>query len=398
MKELDSNMLELFVQRQRTLSSVSLLLSEIENLRGRSQAVLDMISPYIYSDSVHIYRIFDDELYYVVSSWYGSESLRSECLEHMAPFPVSDLSSDSVEQLVSGKSVANINPEEIPLLKQKFVRSSLVYGLNALGGLQGILVFTTRRDDGWDSFSREWFSTVASMLVGSIRRTISNEFLSRELAWKDKVYPIIAHDLRSGVGTIKMLAESALMINNFEEQQEMVEMIKRGANETFMLLDNLLKWSRNKTTGSTVHPELADIVVVIRNVAMDFELFAQTKGVVLQLDCEVQSWMVVVDVEMIRTVVRNLISNSLKFTPAGGVVQVGCDNHMVWVEDTGVGMSTQTIETLRLGDKHITTYGTAGEKGSGLGFSLVRSFLRLHNSQLTITSELGKGSRFSFTL
>lgn len=401
-KKCEVDSLDKILERQKSLSNIALQLSEVDNFRGKSQELIDVVGPLSDSDSIHTYR-FDEKTnrYTIVSSWYSGEERKTNCLFYCHSMTKQELSDELYDKLYAG-TPQFYDKDAIKVELPEWVHNTVIYGFSALGQLQGILVYSTSRKEGWDTLTIEWLHTIASMISSAIRRTFYYEKLQLEIAWRDQVYPIIAHDLRSGVGTVKMLSEGAEMASNIDELREFILMISHSADETFMLLDNLLKWSRSRI--STNHPvkEQIEIVGFIKEILSAFRETALTKDIALLYSADPECYNLELDVEMIRTVIRNLIANAMKFTPKGGEITVSCceteGKIEISVSDNGIGIPPEVVEVLLNGSRHITTYGTVGEKGSGLGLSLVRDFLRIHGSELHIDSRQGDGSRFSFKL
>lgn len=392
--------------KQNLLARVAIKLSEIHNFRGRSQEIVDMIAPDASCDAIYIYRQEPDGKYRVVSSYIADPG--DNCVAESILVDLPDGISDDLGITAIGLDhLRNLNVY-IPMLEAGHYNSVLFYTFLGKFGIQGFMIFC-RNDlstpESWHS--RWWFDAIVAMLISSINLTITNEKLSRQLSWRDKIYPIIAHDLRSGVGTMKMLLE-AMMQSLPEDPQcqpmvEMIQMADQSAVQTFELLDNLLKWSRMNGGANNFTPQnitVGELLSLREN--MYFQAL-ELKQLKFDYDVRDTDTILNVDVEMIRTVLRNLLSNAIKFTPQGGTITLRAmltdhSTFMFEIGDTGIGLTPEQIEILMLGSQHFTTYGTQGEKGSGLGFSLCRGFVAQHGSKLVITSTPGLGSAFSFEL
>ena len=128
---------------------------------------------------------------------------------------------------------------------------------------------------------------------------------------------------------------------------------------------------------------------------------AEKKGITIEMDLE-NAGVLTADRNMISTVLRNLVSNAIKFTPSGGAIEVKCgftDNHsIITVKDNGIGISEENIQKLTNPEEHFTTYGTDNEKGSGLGSKLVIGFINSHGGELKIKSSIGEGSIFQVVI
>lgn len=244
------------------------------------------------------------------------------------------------------------------------------------------------------------------------------EELRKTIAGRDKLYSVIAHDLRSPMASIKMLCNTIMM--SIDQQTvpadvfEMLEMTNRTAEEVFSLLDNLLKWTKSQLGKLSNVPQTIDMVGLIDGVIEVFKPIAGSKSISLKLDSAVESVHVTVDIEMIKSVVRNLISNAIKFSHKDTTVvirvkvqDVEDENKteegnnkevLVTVSDSGCGIKKEDQEKLLNEATHFTTFGTDSEEGSGLGLLLCKDFVSKNHGRLWFTSEEGVGSNFNFTI
>ena len=221
---------------------------------------------------------------------------------------------------------------------------------------------------------------------------------------KNRFFSIVAHDLKnplaSFMGYLDVLRQSVVELPRKDLEQELGHLYIM-ANGMSDLLENLLKWARNQTGAIEFVPEYIDINSLIADNIRLLEPSAQLKLIRIekQTDCEL---LALADKNMISTVVRNLISNALKFTLQGGLVKVGGQVEQgaicVWVEDNGVGISEEDKAKLFKLDAKIQSSGTANEPGSGLGLVLCRDFIIKHNGTITFDSTKGEGSRFEFRI
>ena len=244
------------------------------------------------------------------------------------------------------------------------------------------------------------------------------EELRKTIAGRDKLYSVIAHDLRSPMASIKMLCNTIMM--SIDRQTvpadvfEMLEMTNKTAEEVFSLLDNLLKWTKSQLGKLSNVPQSIDMVGLVNGVIEVFKPIAGSKSISLKLDSAVESVHVTVDIEMIKSVVRNLISNAIKFSHKDTAVVVhvkvqevadenrteaGNDKEVfVTVSDSGCGIKKEDQEKLLNEATHFTTFGTDSEEGSGLGLLLCKDFVSKNHGRLWFTSEEGVGSNFNFTI
>lgn len=230
-----------------------------------------------------------------------------------------------------------------------------------------------------------------------------NRELTQANATKDKFFRIIAHDLKSPFNSIfgvsELLEEN---INEYsrDEIQELISMISRTGQSTFKLLENLLEWSRSQTGQIKFKPEKVDTETIIQNAISQAESAAKMKNI--SVDYTNQTEEIFADENMIVTVLRNLINNSVKFTEEGGQIHIKTSNTnnevLFEVSDTGIGMTQETISKLfKMGEK-IGSLGTNNETGTGLGLILCKEFVEKHGGKIWAESEANKGSQFYFTL
>lgn len=391
------------IQRQKSLTHVALALSEIEHLRGRSQPIIDIIAPLSNSDAIYIYRADEDGFYRVATSWGEPNDL--DCKRASVPIPVDSVSATLAQRMLSNmslnlKDMRNRERCLFPVLEGDRVRSALIYPLTAGDMVYGVLIFISPLKRPWCELCKEWLDSIAAMLTSAIRRTYANEMLSRELHFRDKIYPIIAHDLRSAVGGVKMMVE-ALNHQQMEpeDRRYLTQMVERGADEAFMLLDNLLKWSRSNMVRVEAVKNEVDVREMINGVLAIFRPIAAAKSIIIEAQVADALPHVMCDSEMVRTIIRNLLSNAVKFSYPGGVIRLECMSEggvlSVEVDDHGMGMTPEQVAKLNTEGEYFTASGTAGEKGSGLGYVLCRHFARLHDGHINIESSPGEGSRFT---
>jgi len=231
-----------------------------------------------------------------------------------------------------------------------------------------------------------------------------NVQLQKLNATKDKFFSIISHDLRGPLNSLTSFSE--LLINHMDhlsrgEIQTLAKDLDQSVKGLYGLLENLLEWSRSQTGAIQFTPEPFDLSALLEENEGLLYAQAQSKRIALLSEAP-HGVFVSAHKNSISTVIRNLISNAIKFTPQGGAIKLDIcrDNGqiVVSVEDTGVGMDADAIEKIfRLDTKH-TTAGTANEKGTGLGLILCKEFVEKNKGRLWVTSEPGKGSVFYFSL
>lgn len=229
--------------------------------------------------------------------------------------------------------------------------------------------------------------------------------LKELIATKDKFFSIIAHDLRGPLGGFmgltEMMADEAYGLSP-DQQKEMMVDLNESARNIFDLLENLLEWSRMQQ-GQTVY-----LPVTIGLKALADECISQLHDAIRKKEIQVTvdisaDQEVFADTNMLQSVIRNLISNAIKFTPRGGKVTIfsGYTDNMrsvIVVKDTGIGMNDVMIANLFRLNVNNSRPGTDGEHSTGLGLHLCKEFIERHNGEIWVESEAGKGSAFYFTI
>ncbi len=223
---------------------------------------------------------------------------------------------------------------------------------------------------------------------------------------KDKFFSIIAHDLKSPFNAI--LGFSEILLNTHKEyddekREEMINIVNSSAVRAFELLENLLTWSRSQSGGIQYSPEKLHLKILLIETIYNQEGQANKKNIKI-IETINEEELIFVDKNMIETVLRNLISNAIKFTQKNGKIvilskrQPNSNFLEISVTDTGVGISKGKIDNLFRIDKNTSTKGTAKETGTGLGLILCKEFVEQHNGKIWVESEEGKGSRFTFSI
>ena len=243
--------------------------------------------------------------------------------------------------------------------------------------------------------------------LAAAQRTIlqQRDELQATVEARDKMYSVIAHDLRSPIGTLKMVF-NMLSINLSADQigEDSFEMISMGNNNTentFMLLDNLLKWTKSQTGRMNTVFQEVDISEVVLFASKMSDVMAQVKNIEVEYDIP-EPITVSCDVDMVKTIMRNLMSNAIKYSQEGGKIVVSVretpTHAAISVRDNGIGIKEEDIAKLLNPETHYTTYGTKNEEGSGLGLQLVQDLTLRNGGELTIESKEGEGSTFTFTI
>ena len=228
-----------------------------------------------------------------------------------------------------------------------------------------------------------------------------NEELRATLSNRDKMYSVIAHDLRSPMASIRMVLNLVVASATPEtvgpELYTLLDQANRESEEVHDLLDNLLKWTKSQTGRLTVVKQELDLNDIIPGVVEIFETIAQTKQIKLDYQPTGAPLKVEADNDMLKTVVRNFLSNAIKFSPEASTIEIIMAEEgefaKVSVRDHGVGISADRLSSIF--HKGETTYGTGGEEGSGLGLQLCQDFARKNGGDCSVESVEGEGSTFS---
>jgi signal transduction histidine kinase len=229
-----------------------------------------------------------------------------------------------------------------------------------------------------------------------------NKELQQLVSSRNKIQSVISHDLRNPFTIIQSLTES--LDENLENLPEKdVKRAVRTIHDTnkrgLYLLDNLLNWTRLQTGKLKVVPTVIPVYSVIGMMDV-LHLQAREKNIQILNQVE-HTASIYCDEDMFRTVLRNLISNALKFTPEGGSITISTEagegSTRICIADTGIGIIGNNLKRLLQSNESFSTPGTANEKGSGLGFSLVKDFVGMNHGIFTVESEEGKGTAVCLT-
>jgi len=281
-----------------------------------------------------------------------------------------------------------IERQQMEIRRQRTRQYAYIGGLLAAGLLVGLLIYTV------------------------ILRTRRARLLAETNATKDKFFSIISHDLKNPA--ISQRDALQLLLDNSEKWDTVsltnyYRKLLKSANEQVNLLFALLGWAQIQTGRMPYNPVQVDLAGALHSCIDLTKNMADAKEIIFDVQMP-EIAIITGDYNMLTTVVRNLLTNAIKFTSKGGTVSLNvspcCQDaaskvstrFTVLVADTGIGMSQEQIQNIFKIDRQHSSKGTAGEKGSGLGLIVCRELLQKHDSQLNIESEEGKGSRFWFSI
>ena len=232
-----------------------------------------------------------------------------------------------------------------------------------------------------------------------------NEALLSQLnATKDKLFSIMTHDLRNPFNAI--LGFSALLADQLKEKkygdaERYANVILVSAKNAMNLLSNLLEWSLSQTKRITIDPQNIKLTELIDEVIQLSQEFAYLKSIKLNKNLPANVF-AFADKHMVSIILRNLIQNAIKYTNNGGTVNINLlqnqEEVVVEVTDDGVGIQENNLNKLFFVNNNLSTEGTNNEKGTGLGLILCKEFVEKNGGKIGVESEVGKGSKFYFTL
>lgn len=316
------------------------------------------------------------------------------------------LDEESVEDVISKNAMARYkHPEQrehiLSLLKQNGKVEGEELTLITANGNEKVI---------WQSIVLD-SDTISGIVVDvTYRHLLMNEIkhknseLAELNATKDKFFSIIAHDLKGPfsaiLGFTELLVENQQTLSN-EEKDTYLKNIYTTTKTTYQLLENLLNWARSQSGNIRLAPEAIQLRSLVNDVVDILEQAVKNKKINIS-NAVNPELTIYSDKNTLHTIIRNLISNAIKYTSTNGTITVKAQlkNNFVEVSisDTGVGMDEQTVQSLFNLTETISKTGTANEKGTGLGLVLCKEFVEKQKGKIWVESELGVGSTFYFNL
>lgn len=299
-----------------------------------------------------------------------------------------------------------------------FLSGSLPYPRNAIfpimvdNRLFGLLLLEgLSQQQRWTSWESDLMKTYCFILSNSIKRKqAEDEIVNRRKELealnktKDKLFSIIAHDLKNPFNTIigfSELLKKVLSGNENPKPLKYTEFIYDASKNAYYLLENLLEWSRSQSNRLNFEPARVDLVRTIESNLKFVAELAINKEIVLKYE-DTGTTIVYCDPNMLNVVMRNLLTNAIKFTPKNGQISISCSTKgnfiATSVTDTGIGMTPEQVNNLFVLNTSSSNTGTEGERGTGLGLVLCQEFITKNNGMIWAESTPGLGSTFTFTL
>jgi len=228
--------------------------------------------------------------------------------------------------------------------------------------------------------------------------------LKKVNADKDRFLKIISHDLKNPFNTL--LGFSQLLLKNIhkydkEKIEKQLKIISEAMSKTYVLLDDLVIWSKSQSGKLPFNPQKYSFDRICHEVIHSIEGSASYKNISIQLQ-ENESTILFVDYNMLKTILRNLISNAIKFTNPNGFIKIYSENKknesIITILDNGIGIAEDKIKKLWQDSEEHTSLGTNKEKGTGLGLKICKEFVEKNGGKIWVESEIGKGSKFKFSI
>ena len=221
---------------------------------------------------------------------------------------------------------------------------------------------------------------------------------------RDKLYSIIAHDIRSPLSGILQTID-AIDQGYFdpcsEDFKELIHHLKIRTKDTSTLLTSLLQWTRLQDDSAILKLQETNVTSIINSCIQLLDANAKDKKITIINKIESDIFAICEEVS-VHTVFRNIISNSIKFTEPNGTIYISATHNVseviICIKDTGVGMTPEIIQAIFENNQHYSTVGTANEQGTGLGLLLVKDFIKKNNGKVDVKSKLGEGTYFSVIL
>lgn len=293
---------------------------------------------------------------------------------------------------------------EIKNLKLNRLRIGII-SLVIILSLSGIIWIIISKRNKLKKETNELLTQKNQELEATLRRLKESELNLKELnATKDRFFSIIGHDLRNPLNAL--LGFSELISGNtrhytLEEIRKYNKIINDSARNMHQLIENLLDWSRSQAGNIDFSPKHINLLPVIKDIQNIFNIQISKKNISVRSNIP-DNLNVFADKNLLSTILRNLISNAIKFTPPGGHITISAQKSDgsvdISVSDTGIGMTRDQIDNLFHLDTNLIKTGTSEEKGTGLGLILCKEFVDVHKGTLRIESEPDNGSIFTFSL
>ncbi|MGZ2368597.1 sensor histidine kinase [Ancylomarina sp. YFZ004] len=311
-----------------------------------------------------------------------------------------------------GKNYRDVMPQSIIELfdeaYEHILEGNKTYSRDYKIDLKGKVQWYNTRNTPLKNHKGEIIGVVSLCRNISDRIELQNNLKNREKllkesnASKNKLFSIIGHDLRGPVGSLKQLTKMMLTdcdLNDTRVITEMLKALQKSANSTYDLLENLLAWANSQRNEVLFFPTNVNLYKIIEACILLASDLAQKKDITIHNQTS-PSQIIYADRNMLMTILRNLLTNAIKFSHSKTNIYLSViDTELgveVSVKDEGVGINSENLVRLFKPTEFLTTFGTLGERGTGLGLLLCKEFVEKHGSEIRVKSDIGKGSVFSF--
>lgn len=290
---------------------------------------------------------------------------------------------------------------EAQIRRERLVRWFVLAFTTLLGVTLTVIIYYFRRNSKTNILLSEKLAIIEAF---NQKLNASEKELKSLLATRDKFFSIIAHDLRNPISGLMMAAESlAIRGDEYDEEEKKAyhQAMLESSKNLFALLENLLQWSRSQTGRIAFNPKMTDLYSLVAETCDVLKIQATEKEISL-INQVPPGFSIMADAAMITTIVRNLISNAIKFTHKSGQVSVSATDHnqhfLLTVADNGTGMTPEQVSMLFRIDSGFSMPGTQNETGTGLGLALCQEFVERHQGKIRVDSTPGTGSVFYITI
>lgn len=251
------------------------------------------------------------------------------------------------------------------------------------------------------SFQLFIFAMAVMVILQWVRNDKERLVLESSLRFKNRVLSVIAHDLKNPIANVAQFSNLLVSKPELATKKQVMNSLHESSEAAVTLLDNLLYWGRNESESLSIVPAPVEMEELVHEVEALYQHMAQQKEIAFTTEVE-PGIISYADPILANIILRNLVANAIKFTRQGGSVQVRAWQELdiihCSVVDTGVGLKTEFLEQFKKEGYLGSSAGTDQEIGTGLGLQLVKDLLEKNRGSLEITSTVGKGSTFSFTL
>jgi len=308
-------------------------------------------------------------------------------------------------------NIIDFPENERNILEPQNIKSILIFPIFTNNQWFGFIGFDfTKEVQIWSDWDIYLLKTASELLgfyfqnkCNLSKITKQNDELQKLNDDKDTFMRILAHDLKNPFNSL--LGFSELLLKNIrkyslEKIENQLKIINQTSNQTYILLDDLLLWSKSQSGKLTFNPQNIDFEIFCNELLNNFQISANVKN--LKLECNNHKFCLFADENMFKTIMRNLISNAIKFTNSDGTITINAEKQenkiIITVADTGIGISETEQEKMWNLPHHFSKNGTNGETGTGLGLILCKDFVEKHKGKIWVESVVGKGSDFKFTI